>query len=142
MLDSILGIASTFDWISPVAGFMGDLVNGPSHTFLIPWASCPLSGREIGQMLRKRGVKYWGMMIVSGTLMVSVRLNQARWAQHLLDQAGVPIENPLPASEVPGRPQGRNARSRSGQRRKRTGRRSEMGTIVDSVNDILNTRLF
>ena len=142
MLDSILGIASTFDWISPVAGFMGDLMNGPSHTFLIPWASCPLNGREIGQMLRKRGVKYWGLMIVSGTLMISVRLNQARWAQHLLEQAGVPIENPLPASEMSRRSQRVSSPSRAGQRRKRRGSRSEIGGILDSVTDILNTRLF
>ena len=142
MLDSILGIASTFDWISPVAGFMGDLMNGPSHTFLIPWAGCPLNGREIGSMLRKRGVRYWGMMIVSGTLMISVRLNQARWAQHLLDQAGVPIENPLPSREGGQRSQGRGSRTRTGQRSRRTRGGSELGAIADSVSDILNGRLF
>ena len=98
MLDAALGVGSAFDWISPVAGFLGDLLNGPSHTFLIPWAGCPLNGREISQLLGRRGVRFWGLMIVSGTLMVSVRLNQARWAQHLLEQAGVPIENPLPGS--------------------------------------------
>lgn len=142
MLDSILGIASTFDWISPVAAFVGDVMNGPSHTFLIPWASCPLNGREIGRLLRNRGVRYWGMMIVSGTLMVSVRLNQARWAQYLLDQAGVPIENPLPASESARGPQRGTRPPRAGQGRKGRGASSQKGGIVDSVNEILNTRLF
>ena len=108
MIDNILGIGASFDWISPIAGFMGDLLNGPSHTFLIPHASCPMSGRDVERLLRKRGVTTWGLMIVSGTLMVSVRLNQAQWAQHLLEQAGVPIENPLPAqSRAPKRTHGR-----------------------------------
>ena len=97
MIDTILGIGASLDWISPLASVLGDLLNGPSHTFLIPYAASPLSGREVSWLLGKRGVKSWGHMVVSGTLMVSVRLSQARWAQHLLEQEGVPIENPLPA---------------------------------------------
>ena len=97
MIDTILGIGASLDWISPLASVLGDLMNGPSHTFLIPYAASPLSGREVSWLLGKRGVKSWGHMVVSGTLMVSVRLGQARWAQHILEQEGVPIENPLPA---------------------------------------------
>lgn len=99
MLDELLEAGASFDWISPLLSIAGDILNGPSHTFLIPYDSTPLSGREIAWMLGKRGVKTWGMMVVSGTLMVSVRLNQARWAQHLLEQAGVPVENPLPGQQ-------------------------------------------
>ena len=94
-LDTILGVMASLDWITPLAAIIQDALNGPSHTFLIPYSSSPLSGREISWMLSKRGVDSWGMMVVSGTLMVSVREGQARWAQHLLEQAGVPIENPL-----------------------------------------------
>ncbi len=94
--DTLLGVGATFDWISPLASVIGDLMNGPSHTFLIPHDGSPLSGREIAWMLKKRGVKSWGHMVVSGTLMVSVKKRQARWAQHFLEQAAVPIENPLP----------------------------------------------
>ena len=93
-------------------------------------------------MLRKRGVRYWGMMIVSGTLMISVRLNQARWAQHLLDQAGVPIENPLPTREGRQGSQGRGSRTQRGQRSRRSRGGSELGAIADSVSDLLNSRLF
>ena len=137
MLDTILEAGSGFDWISPLAGILGDIMNGPSHTFLIPYGSSPLSGREIAWMLGKRGVKTWGLMIVSGTLMVSVRLNQARWAQHLLEQSGVPLENPLPAQ---------TRKRRSGSRRM-PGRASRQrggasGTLVDSIQDVLNTRVF
>lgn len=142
MLHTILGIGASFDWISPLASVLGDMMNGPSHTFLVPYDSSPLSGREIAWMLSKRGVKSWGHMIVSGTMMVSVRLNQARWAQHLLEQEGVPIENPLPAqgnARGTRRPpvHGRQARGARAQRRQ-----SGLGSLSDSVNEILNTRLF
>jgi len=124
MLDTILGIGCSFDWISPLASVLGDMLNGPSHTFLIPYDSCPLSGREVAWMLNKRGVKSWGHMVVSGTFMISVKLSQARWAQHLLEQAGVPIENAAPgASRCAAPPEQRRAdfvqRSRIMQRLRR-----------------------
>jgi hypothetical protein len=142
MFDTILGIGATFDWISPLASVIGDLMNGPSHTFLIPYGSSPLSGREIAWMLGKRGVKSWGQMVVSGTLMVSVRLGQARWAEHLLDQAGVPIENPMPAAGRTRRAGGRRSQRGQAQRRRATKRKSDLGALADSINEVLNTRLF
>ena len=137
MIDKILGVGASLDWISPLASVLGDVVNGPSHTFLIPYDSCPLSGREVEILLRRQGVKSWGHMVVSGTLMVSVRLSQARWAEHLLEDAGVPIENPAATS---GRA-GRANRRRVGAGR-RPSQRSELGSIADSVKEILDTRLF
>jgi hypothetical protein len=136
MLDTILEAGASFDWISPLASILGDIMNGPSHTFLIPYDSSPLSGREIAWLLGKRGVKTWGLMVVSGTLLVSVRLNQARWAQHLLEQSGVPLENPLPAQtrkrqSGSKRASGRVSRQRAG----------ASGTLVDSIQDVLNTRV-
>ena len=97
-VDDALAVGTSFDWISPALGFLGDALNGPSHGFLVPYDSCPMSGKDIAKLLRKRGIKTWGMMIVSGTLMFSVKLDKARWAQHLLERAGVPIENPLSGS--------------------------------------------
>jgi hypothetical protein len=137
MLDTILEAGTNFDWISPLASILGDIMNGPSHTFLIPYDSSPLSGREIAWMLGKRGVKTWGMMVVSGTLMVSVRLNQARWAQHLLEQSGVPLENPLPAQT-----RRRQSGSKRTPRRASGQRAGASGTLVDSIQDVLNTRVF
>ena len=142
MFDTILGIGSSFDWISPLASVLGDLMNGPSYTFLIPYGSSPLSGREIGWMLSKRGVKSWGHMVVTGTFMVSVRLGQARYAQHLLEQAGVPIENPVPVQSGARRRDGKRVRANQAGRRARSRRKSEAGTLVDSINEVLNTRLF
>jgi hypothetical protein len=137
MLDTILEAGASFDWISPLASILGDILNGPSHTFLIPYDSTPLSGREIAWMLGKRGVKTWGLMVVSGTLMVSVRLNQARWAQHLLEQSGVPLENPLPAQTRKGRSGSKRTSGRASNQRV-----AASGTFVDSIQDVLNTRVF
>lgn len=76
----LLEIGSSLDWISPVAGWIGDVINGPSHTFLIP-VGCGYSGNEIARMLRRRGVRSWGRMVVDGTIMVSVRKSQENWAR-------------------------------------------------------------
>ena len=142
MFDTILGVGASFDWISTLASVLGDLMNGPSHTFLVPYDASPLSGREIAWMLSKRGVRSWGHMVVSGTLTVSVRQGQARWAEHLLGQAGVPIENPLPAQSRGSRGGGRRSLSGQAQRRRATKRKSDLGALADSVNEVLNARLF
>lgn len=142
MLERIVEVGAGFDWISPVASVLGNIINGPSHTFLIPYDQSPLSGREVAWMLGKRGVKSWGLMVVSGTFMISVRLSQARWAQHLLEQAGVPIENPLPARRRTGSDDGRRSRRGQAQRARASGRQSEAGSLADSLSEILNTRLF
>ena len=92
LFDDLLEIGSAFDWISPVGSLIGDTLNGPSHTFLIPY-DCGYSGREIARILKRRGVNSWGAMVVKGTLMLSVRQTQARWAQHVLDRAGILVEN-------------------------------------------------
>ena len=98
MIDKLLEIGAGFDWISPLAGIVGDAVHGPSHTFLIPHDSCPLSGREVELMLKRRGIKTWGAMIVDGTLMISVKAKDAGRAQAMLKGAGVPIENEVAQS--------------------------------------------
>jgi hypothetical protein len=76
-------------------------------------------------------------MVVSGTLMVSVRMNQARWAQHLLEQAGVPVENPLPAQVG-----NRRSSSKRVSRRASGQRAGDSGTLADSIQEVLNTRVF
>lgn len=142
MLERFLEFGASFDWITPLGSILGDLLNGPSHTFLIPYGSSPLSGREIGWMLGKRGVKCWGLMVVSGTLMVSVRLSQARWAQHLLEQAGVPIENPVPGQSAPQGGGAKRSAANQGPRPQSAKRKGELGNLADSISELLNTRLF
>ena len=98
MFDRILELGTTFDWVTPLIAFVQDIVAGPSFTFLVP-ADCGWSGREIGRLLKRHGVRVWGMMIVSNTLMFSARKAQAQWAQYFLQREGIPIEYGL--SEPP-----------------------------------------
>jgi len=94
LLDDLLGIGASFDWISPLASVLGDLMNGPSHTFLVPLDASPMTGREIESMLRAHKVRTWGAMVVSGTFMVTVPEPRAQYAERILEQNGVPLENP------------------------------------------------
>jgi hypothetical protein len=132
MWDTLLEIGSAFDWISPIGSLVGDVLNGPSHTFLIPIDSCGYSGRDIARMLKRRGVDSWGHMIVSGTLMISVRQTQARWAQHLLDRAGIPVEHHV-ACELA---------NRSPQTTTSSDRRRRSGSLADTLREIGDLRIF
>jgi hypothetical protein len=90
VLDKLLEFGTTFDWISPLMAEIQDIANGPSHTFLIP-EDCGWSGRAIERVLKDKGIKTWGLMIVDNMILVTVRQAQARWAQYLLDRERIPI---------------------------------------------------
>ena len=99
MIDEVLNVGSTFDWISPVLASAQDIVNGPSHTFLIP-DQCGWSGYGIRDLLQRSGVQTWGLMIVSDTLMVSVPKAKSGWAFTVLSRNGIPVENPPETSRA------------------------------------------
>jgi hypothetical protein len=88
MLDELLELGTMFDWISPVLSIGQDIANGPSHTFLIP-QECGWTGGEIAGLLRERGIKTWGHMIVNGRIMITVKKSQYEFARHLLDRNGL-----------------------------------------------------
>ena len=94
MIDRLLSIGSTFDWITPLSAWVQDVAHGGDYTFLIPWDATSLSGAEIRRLLRRHGIEAWGLMIVDDTLMVSVPKGQAALACALLDEAGVPYAAP------------------------------------------------
>jgi hypothetical protein len=96
MLDKMLEVGACFDWITPLVTVAQDLANGPGHTFLIP-QECGWSGRDIAGLLRRRGVKSWGLMVVDHSLLVRVTLRQARWAEYILESAGIPLEGGIVA---------------------------------------------
>jgi hypothetical protein len=112
MLDELLELGTMFDWISPVLSFGQDLANGPSHTFMIPQA-CGWTGGEITSLLRGRGIKTWGHMIVNSQIMFTVREGQYEFAQYLLDRAGLPTGAEA-ARTSRARPGGQAPASRSG----------------------------
>ena len=69
-----------------------NILNGPSHTFFVEESS-GWRGIEIERLLVRHGIRIWGEMIVAGDIMFTVRRAQARWAQYLLERAGVPIKD-------------------------------------------------
>jgi hypothetical protein len=91
MLKRVVEFGSYFDWITPLVAFFKDWMNRPAHTFLIP-DDCGWSALEIERVLRRHGIKTWGVMIVKGSIMMTMRLAQAHWAQYLLEREGIPIE--------------------------------------------------
>ena len=92
-LGDLLQLGTVFDWISPTLSIVQDVANGPSHTFMIP-QDCGWTGMEIANLLRRKGIKTWGHMIVNGTFMITVRGQQAEFANYLLQQAGLPSGEP------------------------------------------------
>ena len=100
IVDTGLEVGAGFDWISPLAGIIGDVLHGGGHTFLIDIGASPMTGAEIERMLRKRGIRTWGAMIVGDTFMLSVETEKARYAAHLLEQAGIPLESAAPSGST------------------------------------------
>ena len=104
-IDKVLGIGASFDWISPLASVLGDLAHGGGYTFTFP--ACHMTPVEVEKLLRARGITTWGLMHTAGTTMLSVRKQDAARAYSILNQAGVPIENPPPPPRRAQKAQGR-----------------------------------
>jgi len=90
MLGQLLKLGMVFDWISPVAALVQNVVNGPSHVFAIP-EQAGWRGADIERLLARYGISLWGRMVINGCLVFSVRQAQARWAEYVLQRAGLPI---------------------------------------------------
>jgi len=96
---TLLDIGCTLDWITPAVAFVKDICNGPCYTFSIPERA--RTGRSIKRLLRQHGISHWGCLIVNNSFIFTVRQGQAHLVQHLLQQQGVPIENPLKIGRKP-----------------------------------------
>jgi len=92
MIDKLLEIGSYADWITPLWAAIQDMANQGGHTFLLPVDYCPYAPIEVQWYLEGKGIKTYGLMVFQGHIMISCHPNQAKWAQYLLDQAGIWIE--------------------------------------------------
>lgn len=92
MIDIILDIGASFDWLSPTIAFAQDFLNGPAADFGIP-SNAGFARGDIKRLLKKHGVRVWGLMLNPGgdMLMFSVPKSQAAWAYYLLQREGVPV---------------------------------------------------
>jgi hypothetical protein len=140
MLKRALELGSYLDWITPLTAFFRDWAHRPSHTFLIP-EDCGWSALEIQRMLRLHGIKTWGLMIVKGSIMISMRYAQAHWAQYLLRKEEIPIEygileqRPIPAYKTSAHEQ----RPTRAPVRPHTGIWAELARILYDVIDEIST---
>lgn len=107
-------LLSIFDWLTPTIGFFEDIINDPtplqsnSWTFFIPYDQSLESGWNafgVQNLLKQHGVKTWGSQITGGEFFLSVKLEQAQWAEYLLQQHNVPL-SPLSQGAPPPRHKG------------------------------------
>jgi hypothetical protein len=93
-------LLSTFDWLTPAIGFLEDIINDPtlfqsnSWTFFIPYDQSLESGWNafgVENLMKRYGIKTWGGQITGGEFFFSVKLEQAQWAEYLLNENGVPL---------------------------------------------------
>jgi hypothetical protein len=92
MFDAILDFGCGFDWITPAWAFVQDFLNRPASHFGVP-GNAMWGRRDLRRLLRKYGVKVWGLMYDStgDLLMFAVPKSQARWAYYCLEKERVPI---------------------------------------------------
>jgi hypothetical protein len=155
MIDKVVEIGAGFDIVTPLLTFAQNIAYGPGHTFLIS-RDCGRSGRDIADLLHRRGVKTWGHMVTHGSLMLRVRQNQARWAQYILQSEGIPFEGGAVAQgSAQSGPSKRSRRSRTspgtvGQEGSASTARSSArshsagsaGGIGETLREMGDTRLF
>ena len=92
MDDKLLKAGATFDWISPLLGFIQDWINRPAVGFSIPM-SAGWGTNTISKLLRGNGIKVWGVMLSGDVILLSTRRKQARFAAYLLDSEGIPFSS-------------------------------------------------
>lgn len=109
---SILDPFLYLDWITPgraiVHGIEDFIAGRRGYTFIIGDGG---GGKTPGQLLRamkRRGVQFRDPMMVKDTFgdgqwvfLVSVPALQARWAEWVLRDAGVQVDNPVPENYCP-----------------------------------------
>jgi len=92
-IDDVLRVLSTPDWISPAMHLAKDMQNaGNIHTFYVDLYGS-FSAADLGKILNKVGVYNWGRYILyqDELICVSVRKEDAEYAQSVLTNEGVPL---------------------------------------------------
>jgi hypothetical protein len=119
MFQRLIDLGVNFDWISPLVALAQDMINGPARAFVLP-RDCGWSARQIEHLLKRNGIKIWSLLITGESIMFAVRMAQARWAQYILERAG------LLASSGDGDAQGKAADGRV--------EKSQQSTMVDRLD--------
>jgi len=91
MLDTFLKIAATPNWVSPTISIIQTIWNRPSVGYNVP-ANTQWSTYTLQDLLKKFGVKVWGLALVDDRIIFRVRKAQAGYTQYLLERENVPYQ--------------------------------------------------
>ena len=88
-----------FDWLTPTVALLEDVAEGGPFnpnvwTFYIPNDKAIGAGWSAGyieDLLTRHGIKTWGGLVHLGEYFFKVNLEQAAWAEYILNNHGVPI---------------------------------------------------
>lgn len=84
--DTALAIGATFDWITPLWGFLRDAFSGPTAQINIPYDN-GLSGAQIGDTLADYGIDYWAMMVVWDEITFTIHAEDEAEVREILAQS-------------------------------------------------------
>lgn len=90
MLDKLGDIGAAFDWITPFAAFIQDVLYFPAQTVTLPldgsMGGAGWTGPQITRLLRSQGIRVWGEMIVDGQIAFTVRRREVQHVNAILEQ--------------------------------------------------------
>ena len=89
-MDAVLEFVAHLDWFERVDALIRALCGQRSYRIRVVRA-CGVSGRQMEQLLKAKGIPVWDRNFNREYLSFRVPVQQARWAVYLLTQAGVPV---------------------------------------------------
>lgn len=95
MLEFFLRFGAAFDWLGPVSALIQNYKNRPAVGYTIFYEDV-----AVLDILKSKGIKIWGLVLVGDELIFSLRMAQAEFAQYLLEGAGVPYHGGVTTQEI------------------------------------------
>ena len=95
MFESILKAGASFDWITPLFAFIQNYWYRPAVGYIVPleYAATP-------ELLKSKGIKLWGIVIVGNEVVFCLRLAQAGFAQYWMERNGIPYQGGATDAEI------------------------------------------
>ena len=92
MLDFLLGLGSSLDWVSPIFFFLKDLINGPVADFGID-AHSGWNEYNLKQLFLYHEIPIWGLTysLMGELIFFTVSKKDAEKTYSLLITAGIPM---------------------------------------------------
>jgi len=85
--EDVLEAGTVFDWVTPLTTITHS-ATGNDFTFMVS-DSAGMTARQVTDLLRSRGIRTRGHMVVNGQAMFTVPKNQRRYAEDLMRGRGV-----------------------------------------------------